>query len=112
MLTSYGRPTMNKYSRQQYAKVLDLIAGMKREPVWKRHKKKGADSLDPQDVKRIFEVKIRTPPKGKRKMPDYDNLSLRNKAVAIVFILHTRSCVCIRMAYQGCVPRKGHLCRG
>ena len=82
-LTHYGRPPLNRYHRQQYASVLDLLAGMEKENAWKKHRPKGALPLKKEIVKQIFEAALTDP-----ETQELSLVRLRNKSLAVLLIVN------------------------
>ena len=81
ILGHYGLPSLNKHHRQNYASVLDVLEGLKKEGKWRDHQSKGANPLPKDTVKKILLAKVHDDD-GK-----IDLRKLRNKAVASGLIL-------------------------
>ena len=81
ILTHHGEPTLNKHSRQKYAPVLDVLAGLKREEKWRNHTSLGAKPLSLAYVKKILMAPVHD------HAGNLDLLHLRNKTLAACLIL-------------------------
>ena len=78
ILTSHGRPTVNRKHRQDYASVIDFLNGLRDEPRWKAYGSKSADSLTQEQVKKILCSTIFNLDGSLNK------LKLRNKCIAVL----------------------------
>ena len=97
VLTLTGRPNINDSYRLEYASVLDLLHGIRKEPRWKQYKVEGAEPLTKEMMKRILSATIF---RGSGK---FDVVRLRNKTVAgcmLTLGLHTSD---IRAITDSCV---------
>ena len=83
ILTTSGRPPMNKFHREQYATVLDMMKGLSKEKNWREHIVQGAKSLTLKQVRGILNASVLRP--GRTQTFDYE--ALRNKSLAIVLLL-------------------------
>ena len=82
-LTHYGRPPLNRNHRQQYASVLELLAGMEKENAWKKYKTRGALPMKKEIVKQIFEAPLNNP-----ETQELSLVRLRNKALSVLLIVN------------------------
>lgn len=97
VLTLTGRPNINDSYRLEYASVLDLLHGIRKEPRWKQYQVEGAEPLTKEMMKRILSATI-FQENGK-----FDVVRLRNKTVAgcmLTLGLHTSD---IRAITDSCV---------
>ena len=86
ILTRTGRPNINNEHRLEYASVLDLLHGMRKEPRWKQYKVEGAEPLTKEMVAKILSATVFGDD------GQFDLVRLRNKAIAgcmLMLGLHT-----------------------
>ena len=76
ILTATGRPTLNDHNRQDYASVLDLLHGLRKEPRWREYATEGAEPLTPGMMSRILTAPVFDTPQS------INVLKLRNKGIA------------------------------
>ena len=79
ILTTQGRPTVNKYTREHYAGVLDVLAGFRVEKDWREWVNQGAKPLSRKTVSELFKAPIVS--EG-----HIDPEQLRNKILATTMI--------------------------
>ena len=76
VLTLMGRPNINNSHRLEYASVIDLLHGMRKEPRWKQYQVEGAEPLTKEMVKRILSATVF------QDNGEFDAVRLRNKTIA------------------------------